>query len=178
MGMATEQDKTVTGLQIAIQMEIDGKEFYLKAAKGSRNDLGRKLFERLAAEEDIHRQKFEQIYEAIRNEKGWPVVNFQPDGGKTLRTVFARASEEIGTRLKTLATELAVVKTAREMEAKTYDFYKGQSKKATYDAEKDYYETLAGEEQEHSLILADYYEYLQNPAGWFVKKEHPSLDGT
>jgi rubrerythrin len=176
--MATEQDKTVAGLQIAIQMEIDGQEFYLKAAKESSNDLGKKLLQRLAAEEDIHRQKFEKIYEAIRNKKGWPVVDFQPDGGKTLRTVFARASEEIGTKLKALATELATVKTAREMEARTYDFYKSQSKKAAYNAEKDYYETLSGEEQEHSLILADYYEYLQNPAGWFVKKEHPSLDGT
>jgi len=176
--MAAEQDRTVAGLQIAIQMEIDGKEFYHKAAKESTNDLGRKLFERLAVEEDIHRQKFEQIYEAIRSKKGWLVVKFQPDGGKTLRTVFARASEEIGTRLKALATELAAVKTAREMEAKTYDFYRSQTKKATYDAERHYYETLAGEEQEHNLVLADYYEYLQNPAGWFVKKEHPSIDGT
>jgi len=176
--MATEQDKTVAGLQIAIQMEIDGQEFYLKAAKESTNDLGKKLLERLAVEEDIHRQKFEKIYEAIRNEKGWPLVDFQPDGGKTLRTVFARALEDTGTKRKALATELAAVKTAREMEAKTYDFYKSQSKKATYDAEREYYETLAGEEQEHSLILSDYYEYLQNPAGWFVKKEHPSLDGS
>lgn len=176
--MATEQDKTVAGLQIAIQMEIDGQEFYLKAAKESRNDLGRKLLERLAAEEDIHRQKFEQIYETIRNKKGWPVVSFQPDGGRTLRTVFAHALEEGGARFKARASELAAVKTAREMEAKTYDFYQSQSKKATYAAERNYYETLAGEEQEHSLILADYYEYLQNPAGWFVKKEHPSLDGS
>ena len=176
--MTTEQDKTVAGLEIAIQMEIDGQEFYLKAAKESTDDLGRKLLERLAVEEDIHRQKFEQIYEAIRSKKGWPVVGFQPDGGRTLRTVFARALEETGTKRKALATELAAVKTAREMEAKTYDFYKSQSKKATYNAEREYYETLAGEEQEHSLILTDYYEYLQNPAGWFVKKEHPSLDGS
>ena len=176
--MATEQDKTVAGLQIAIQMEIDGQEFYLKAARASRNDLGRKLLERLAAEEEIHRQKFEKIYEAIRSQKGWPVVDFQPDGGRTLRTVFARALEEGGARLKARPSELAAVKTAREMEAKTYDFYQSQSQKATYDAERRYYETLAGEEQEHNLILTDYGEYLQNPAGWFVKKEHPSLDGS
>jgi rubrerythrin len=176
--MVTEQDKTVAGLQIAIQMEIDGQEFYLKAAKESRNDLGKRLLQRLAAEEDIHRQKFEQIYEAIRSQKGWPVVSFQPDSGRTLRTVFARALEEGGASFKARSTELAAVKTAREMEARTYDFYQSQSKKATYAAERNYYEILAGEEQEHSLILADYYEYLQNPAGWFVKKEHPSLDGS
>jgi hypothetical protein len=36
---------------------------------------------------------------------------------------------------------------------------------------------VAAEEREHHLILLDYYEYLKDPAGWFVKKEHPSLDG-
>jgi len=64
-----------------------------------------------------------------------------------------------------------------DMESKTYDFYKSQVKKATYAAEREFYETLAAEEREHHLILLDYYEYLKNPAGWFVKQEHPSLDG-
>ena len=31
--METEQDKTLEALQIAIQMEIDGKKYYLKASQ-------------------------------------------------------------------------------------------------------------------------------------------------
>jgi len=31
--METEQDKTLEAPQIAIQMEIDGKEYYLKASQ-------------------------------------------------------------------------------------------------------------------------------------------------
>jgi rubrerythrin len=46
-----------------------------------------------------------------------------------------------------------------------------------FTAEKDFYETIAAEEQGHQLILQDYYEYLTNPAGWFVKNERPSLEG-
>jgi rubrerythrin len=69
------------------------------------------------------------------------------------------------------------VETARGMEVKSYDFYKRQSKKAMFTAEKDFYETIAAEEQGHQLILQDYYEYLTNPAGWFVKNERPSLEG-
>ena len=64
--MVTEQDKTLEALQIAIQMEIDGKEYYLKASQESSNELGKKLLQSLAAEEDIHRQKFEEIFNAIR----------------------------------------------------------------------------------------------------------------
>jgi len=177
MTMETEQDKTLQALQIAIQMEIDGKEYYLRASRESSNELGKKLLESLAAEEDIHRQKFEEIYNAIRNKKAWPVTDFQPDGGKRLRTIFAKATEGIGSNIKAPATELGAIQTAMDIENKTYDFYKSQRGKALYDAERDFYETLTVEEREHHIILLDYYEYLKDPAGWFVKKEHPSLDG-
>ena len=175
--MVTEQDKTLEALQIAIQMEIDGKEYYLKVSQESSNELGKKLLQSLAAEEDIHRRKFEEIYGAIRNKNAWPLTDFQPDGGKRLRTIFAMVIEKTGSNIKALATELDAIQTAMDMENKTHDFYKSQSKSATYDTERDFYETLAAEEKEHHIVLLDYYEYLKDPAGWFVKKEHPSLDG-
>ena len=175
--MESEQDKTLKALQTSIQMEIDGKEYYLKASRESGNELGKRLLQSLAAEEDVHRQKFEQIYNAMRDKKDWPATDFQPDGGKRLRTIFAQATEEIGSKIKAPATELDAVQTAMDMENQTYDFYKRQGENATYDAERDFYHTLAAEEREHHLILLDYYEYLKDPASWFVEKEHPSLDG-
>jgi len=175
--METERNKTLEALQIAIQMETDGNEYYLKASQESSNELGRTLLGSLATEEDTHRQKFEEIYRAIRSKKAWPMTDFQPDGGKRLRTIFARTTEEMGSNIKAPTTELDAIQTAMDLENKTYDFYKSQGKNATYDAERGFYETLAAEEREHHLILLDYYEYLKDPAGWFVKKEHPSLDG-
>jgi rubrerythrin len=175
--MTSEQDKTLKGLQGAIQMEIDGKEFYLKASRKSANELGKKLLAKLASEEDLHRQKFEQIYNTIKNKRGWPTTDFQPDGGKSLRTIFARATEELGARVKAPATELGAIETAMGLENKTFDYYTRQGTDASHDAEREFYFTVAGEEREHYLILLDYYEYLKDPAAWFVQKEHPSLDG-
>ena len=175
--MVTEQDKTLNALQIAIQMEIDGKEYYLRVSQESSNELGKKLLQSLAAEEDTHRQKFEEIYSVIRSKKAWPLTDFQPDGGKRLRTIFARTIEEMSLNIKAPGAEFDAVQTTMDMENKTCDFYQSQSKDATYDVERDFYETLAAEEREHYLILLDYYEYLKDPAGWFVKAEHPSLDG-
>jgi rubrerythrin len=175
--MKTEQDKTLEGLKIAIKMEIDGKEYYINASQKSINELGKKLLMSLAYEEDIHRQKFEEIYNAIRNNKGWPVTDFQPDKGKRIRTLFARIVEGIDANVNGLETELDAIQTAMHMENKTYDFYQSQSKESAYDAERNFYQLLAAEEREHHLVLLDYYEYLKDPAGWFVTKEHPSLDG-
>jgi len=175
--MKTEQDKTIEALQIAIQMEIDGREYYLNASQKSSNELGKKLLQSLAAEEDTHREKFNEIYNAIQNKRAWPVTDFQPDRGKRLRTVFAQAIEEMGSNIRALATELDAVQTAMDMENKTYDFYKSRGENATYDVEREFYQALAAEERAHHLVLLDYYQYLKDPAGWFVKKEHPSLDG-
>ncbi len=177
MAMATEQDKTLEALQIAIQMEIDGKEYYQKIGRSSNNQLGRELFKSLSAEEDVHRQKFEEIYAAIRSKKAWPETGFQPDGGKRLRTIFTGAIERIGLDIKAPASEIEAIETAMNMENKTHDFYKSQGKDAAYDAGRGFYEALAIQEREHHLILLDYYEFLNDPAAWFVEKEHPSLNG-
>ncbi len=175
--METEQDKALEALKIAIQMEFDGKKYYQQASQRSDNQLGKKLFQSLAAEEDIHRQKFEELYNAIGSKKAWPKTDFQPDGGKRLQTILAKATEEMGSNIKPLTTELDAIKTAMDMENKTYDYYKNRGKNATYEAERDFYELLSGEERGHYLALRDYHEYLIDPAGWFVEKEHPSLDG-
>ena len=175
--MAKEPDKTLGALKNSIQMEIDGKEFYLRASGASKNELGKNLLQSLAAEEDGHRQVFEDIYKRISSENNWPDKEFRPDGGKGLRTIFAKALEEMDSDIMAMPDELDAVQTAMAMENKTYDFYRSHSSKATYDAERRFYEALAVQEEEHHRVLLDYYEFLKNPAAWFVQKEHQSLDG-
>lgn len=176
--MTTEQDKTIKALEYALQMEIDGKKFYLKARRKTRNELGKNLLKSLATEEDIHQKKFEEIYKALRNKKAWPKTVYHPDGGRGLRTIFARALEtSAAAKTKAEAGELDAIQTAMTMENKSYDFYEDNARHATYESEREFYEALAAQEREHYLILTDYYEYLKEPAAWFVKKEHPSLNG-
>jgi rubrerythrin len=175
--MTTGQEKTTQALKYCIQMEIDGKEFYLKACKDSSNELGKKLLESLAQQEDFHRQKFEQIYENIRKSHKWPVVDFKPDGGKILRTIFANETNNPTYTIKIAQTELDAVQKAIQLEDKSYDLYHQRYEQTAKGTEKDFYETIAGEERAHKLILLDYYEYMHDPAAWFVKSEHTSLDG-
>jgi len=176
--MEEEQTKTAQALRLAIQMEIDGKEYYQKASKESDNKVGKELFQWLATEEDRHRQRFEEIYRAIENQKAWPKVDIQPVKQGRLHTLFAEALKTTKPNTKkTHSTELDAIAKAMYMENKTRDFYKTQSEKAFHDTEKKLYETIANEERGHYLALADYREYLIDPTGWFRKVEHHSLDG-
>lgn len=174
--MLNEQLKTLDVIKTAIQMEIDGKAFYLKAAGSSGNELGKKLFTSLAAEEDVHRQVFEKIYQAISAKHKWPQTSPQ-DNILGIRTLLAQDIKKMGTGTKAAKTELDAIQTAMRLEDKTFDYYRVNGEKATYPAEKELYHKLAAQEASHKLILADYYEYLANPAAYFVKKEHHSLDG-
>lgn len=175
--MEDEQAKTLEALQFAIQMEVDGKEYYQKASQGSANKLGKDLFQWLAAEEDKHRQKFEEIYRAIKNKKSWSEIDIQPTRGERLGTLFSKALETVDPNIKDVTTELYAIDKAMDMENKTHSFYKLQGEKAAYDAENKFFESLAAEERGHYLVLVDYREYLIDPAGWLRTIEHHSLDG-
>jgi rubrerythrin len=175
--MPQEQEATIAGLKTALQMEKDGKKFYLKASKASRNELGSRLLKKLAAEEDIHQEVFKNIYKAIKNKKQWPDTPFTPDHGTGLRTVFSAAMKSIGKDYKSMPEEADAAKIGMDMENKTLAFYKERSTKTLLAAEKQFYEALAGQEYEHFRVLQDYYEFLVDPAGYFVKTEHTSVDG-
>jgi rubrerythrin len=175
--MTENRNKTMEALRTAIRMEIDGKEFYLEASRQSKNQMGRKLLESLSSEEDYHRKKFEDIYAAIEKEMGWPRIEFEPNGGKNLRTIFAREIANTSTAKDVLQTEIDTVQKAMDMESESREFYLQRKENATHPAEKQFYEIVAAEEREHFLVLLDYFEYLKDPAGWFVEKEHPSMDG-
>ncbi len=175
--MAKEQDITLAALRTSIQMEIDGKEFYLQSSHSSTNEVGKNLLHKLAAEEDIHRQVFEGIYQKISAKKGWPEIKISRAGLRGLQTVFAIATRAMSPNPPTIPTELKAVETAMDMENKTYDFYKKRGGLATFSGEKELYKEIAAQEKEHHRMLLDYFEFLKNPAAWFVQKEHQSVDG-
>ncbi len=175
--MANKSGRIIQALKIAIQMEIDGKRYYLKLSLTSSSEPGRQLFRTLANEEDTHRRKFEEIHEAIRQEKGWPKISFEPDRANKLDTIFARAALKIGRHAIAPATEFDAISTAMDMENRSFDLYYNQIQAADDDVEREFYRALAAEERGHYLSLLNYYEYLKDPVAWFVSQEHHSLDG-
>jgi rubrerythrin len=175
--MGDEQAKTIEALQMAIQMEIEGQEYYQRASQESNNQAGKELFRELAIEEDKHQQRFEEIYESIRSKKAWPDIETRSEGRERQGTLFAQAMETVTPDVKATPGEIDTVTQAMDMENKTYDFYNKQAGSSTYDVGGGFYKALAAEERNHYLALVDYREYLLDPAGWFANKEHPSLDG-
>ena len=175
--MDEENQKSAKALQTALQMEIDGKEFYLKSGENSTNDLARKLFHYLAEQEDVHYRIIKEIHGKIEVQQAWPDVETAFKHGKSLQNVFKEAVEALGKNVDVASSELEAIKTAMNMEDRSYSFYRSRGEEAVSPVEKAFYQALTAEERTHYLTLADSYDYLSDPQGWFTKTEHPSLDG-
>jgi rubrerythrin len=171
------QARTIKILQLAVGMEEDGKKFYQKASRKSSNKLAKELFRQLAKEEDIHRKKFEEIYKALKRGQNWPDVELQSGKIANIKSLFAEATKALGSRFDVAESEFEAIKIAMDMEVRSYNLYHSRSAESILPVEKQFYETLAGEERRHHLALLDSYEYLSDPTGWFTKKEHWSLNG-
>jgi len=175
--MDNRVEETARALETALQMEIGGKEFYLKSAGASSNELAKRLFDNLAEQEDVHYRIIQQLHEKVVSQGGWPEVETAFKHGKSLKSVFREAVEAMGQEPKVASTELDAIKTAMGMEDRSYSFYRSRAEEAATPAERAFYEALTAEERTHYLTLVDSYDYLSDPQGWLTKTEHWSLDG-
>jgi rubrerythrin len=171
------QTRALKILHLAVGMEKDGKKFYQKASRKSSNKLAKELFQELAKEEEIHRKKFEEIYKALKRGQNWPDVEWQSRKGAKIKSLFTEATKALDSKSEVAESEFQAIKTAMDMEIRSYNLYHSRSIESTLPVEKQFYKTLAGEERGHHLALLDSYEYLSDPTSWFTKKEHWSLDG-
>ncbi len=177
--MTHDMEKSAKALETALQMEAEGKKFYLDAAARGGTPVLTKFFRRLAADEDQHAQKAQEIYDAIKASKGWPARR-RPSSSMPLhsRACWTRRFEDMDAEpVKPAETELEAFKRAMALEDKSYTFYKARLEEAESPHEKSFYKALTAEERMHYLALLDSYEYLFNPQGWFTKKERWGLDG-
>ena len=169
-------ESTTQALEIALKMEKEGREFYLKAGQKSQNELGQKLFRSLADAELEHMEKIKQIHAALTGTTRWPEGETSFAKGKLPHTIFAEALDNLGRLVKATSDDLEALRTGMDLENKGLLFYLDRSGQATSSGEKQFYQALVAEERGHYLLLFDSYEYLTDPQAYLVRKEHHGLD--
>jgi rubrerythrin len=158
-------------LEYAIQLERDGQAFYGDAAAKTRNPLGKKMFESLAADERRH----EAVLRAVAAEQGVSLEGAMPK--ERIVTLFAELGAAIRAQLGAEPDDNAVLEEALGMERASVELYAGQAGKAGGSEEKALYERLAAEERQHVEILQSTLAYLNDTGHWFLWDEQAILDG-
>jgi rubrerythrin len=147
-----EKKESKRALEEAIRFEIDGREFFLKAAQKAKNYFAKLIFETIAEEELGHIQRVKEIYERSATSEGQPPAPFVTQRSN-LENVFQRAKKETDQKLMANADEVEAIRLGIQLEIKGHEFYKRLAEEAHSEFEKAFYQQLAQEESHHFSIL-------------------------
>lgn len=84
---------------------------------------------------------------------------------------------ELEKEMQPTGADLEVYRLGMSFESRGMHFYKEAQAELTDLRPKEPFAFLAGEEQKHCRILEDCYNYMENPAEYFHRKEGWHLEG-
>lgn len=175
--MDNEFERIYQAVKDAIEFEIEGKNYYERSATESNNESVKQLFSWLAEEEEKHRNRFEQIYEKLRERKSWPKIKFQSNyhtiANNKLKEIILNAVP----RPFEVKDELFLIDNALKIEYDTENYYKNCTNVSHYASEKAFYDSISTEEHSHYVILNRLREFIIDPSSFYIELEKPSLDG-
>jgi rubrerythrin len=174
--MTTVQEYMLKALKDAIQMEVDGRQFYLEAAKKVQNQGVREILEYLAESEVYHIKKFNEIYQSLEKQDKWTesLAEFKPPKSEPYACVMAMTQADQGPGGK---DDLEALKTGLKMEQCAIDYYTKLAKETPIPLARRFFISLAHEERGHYMMLLDMHNYLSDPADWFYVHQMSHVDG-
>lgn len=159
-------------IQTARKMEMDGIEFYGKAAENAGNPDAERFFQSLQSDEERHLD----IVEKIGRGMGVDIDNM-PTPEQGIRTVFSEVDPSVAADQEATAEEKEAVEIALGMEKDSYDLYDEAAENAEDEDQRALFERLAKEENQHYVMLENTLEYLQENSNWTLWKESGLLTG-
>ena len=167
----------LNALKVALNNETKEREFYLKHAKRTTHPLGKLMFQQIADDELEHYERLKQLHEKWEKGEQWPETLPLEVHGTIVNKIMSGILKKVDETQEADDDDLKAVRTAIDFEAKGAKFY-GELRDMVSDRkEKRFFDLLAKIENEHYLSLKDTEEYLTDPASWYRKAEHHSLDG-
>jgi rubrerythrin len=175
--MTKVHEYLLQALKDAVQMELDGREFYLQAAKKVESEGVREILDYLAESEKYHIQKFNEIYQSLQKDPAWTesMAAFTPPKHEPYVCVMAMSKEKNqGAGGK---DDLQALRTGIKMEECSIDYYTKLAKEIVNPLARRFFMSVAHEERAHYLALLDMHNYLSDPADWFYVKQMGHVDG-
>jgi len=174
--MMDENDR-LNALEVALKNEMVEREFYLKNAERTKDPMGKAMFKQIGDEELEHYERLKQLHEKWSKQEKWPETIPLKVKDTNIKEVLNGLSRKTEGASKGDANDLEAVRKALDFEAKGVKFYANLRDSVTDPREKQFFDLLSKIEHEHYLSLKDTEEYFIDPASWYRKMEHHTLDG-
>jgi len=159
-------------LDFAMQMEIDGRDYYQKNAEATDNPHLKQIFEKLAEEEHRHLQVFKKMKEGAEASPD----DLAPKGETVglFKNVFQQMVDAGKEQLEG-ETKTDVWKDAREVEIKSEKMYRESAEKASDENKKDMLNRIADEEQNHIYLIDNMIQFLADPQAFVASQDYKNF---
>jgi len=171
----TGTDAAVMALNQAIELEIKGQRFYLKAAECTTNPKGAEMFRSLADDEVIHERILRRQLDALTQGEGWvPVlstVEGLPEGVDEVTAdltalIFPESEKVCEETLRPDESDRDALLFALQIENESFNLYRELAQTTDDPNGKRMYEYLANAERGHFEQLMLNYEHLSTVGSW------------
>ena len=159
-------------VRAAVQLERDGRAFYLDAAEKAASELTRKMFASLADDEADHLAWIEEMMPGVDT-----ATEANRDLYGRLSHVFADVPDEERQKIAASGDDVAAIHAAMDLEKKAVDAYGNWQAEAEDRDVKKVCDLLTGVERFHIQVLQNTLEYLEHPADWFMQEEQWNFEG-
>jgi rubrerythrin len=152
-------------IKTAIQMEKDGHAFYKKAAVQTKSDMGKIVFENLAADELVHLETFQKIFKGKIDSVEWNAL-VQSNSKYINLAIFPKDLATIeGTNPS--SDELDALRIGMDSEKEAIDYYT-KIITTTSDAEiKEILTEIINQEKNHYLLLQQEFSHISSTGLWY-----------
>ncbi|MCX7944255.1 MAG: ferritin family protein [Deltaproteobacteria bacterium] len=167
-------DEFIKILQKALELELNGFDFYRKMSSSSKNRLVKKLFLHLAKEEKLHYQRINHIAKSLASNKRIfrKDIKLGKIEGRIFDEIFSDYEDD-----KEYKAEVEALKTAEKMEKGSIKHYQNALTKTNDPLIKEFLSRLIKEEEGHLISIVDSIEYLKSPEDWHQRHERSMYDG-
>lgn len=165
--------RAAEAMKTAIEMERSGHKFFLDAAGKVKNEAGRKVFNRLAAEEINHMHVFTKIFTALTEGTGWQQAIAKVEPAKRM-PYFDDARKQF--KADDLSVELECLNKALALERSAIAFFEKAIREAETAEAREVFGRILEEEQGHYDLIQAEIDNINGSGFWFDVQEF-HMDG-
>jgi rubrerythrin len=153
-------DAVLTALQMAIQTEIDGVNFYQKFAAQTQDSAARAMFRRLAQDEVMHLELLQNTRAMLEESGEWAEYKGVALNEIEAAPIFSR--ERVEQNVVEYTSDLSALRVAYLIEKDAMDFYSHAAEQTGDPNGKRMFADLAEMERGHLNLLEGEYNFLRD----------------
>jgi rubrerythrin len=155
-------------LKFALQLEHNGRAFYMRVAAATKDPMGKKIFRQLAREETDHKRLLETELARVRaarvREPEPPEGATDPDAAVAASGIFPALRD--AWQIAEGAGDADALRVAVASEANATAFYSRMAQESPEAETRAMYEQLAEMEEEHRKLLQWELDYVLGDGHW------------